>query len=433
MDYCKSTSGFCYSSTWKGVLRRGCVGDNVVENVPRCEEDEDNCSICSDKNLCNDLKVEKKKCHRLDGRTRDLIDCPYSMRSSGLLNGCYHVVNETTHEVKKGCLNSLSIEEKVKLFANSREYKMCYTSGCNSKDYFPKCMECTDNSKKCLAPDVIGSKRYCSKLTDICMTSVKNGYVERRCADSIDMASYCEPEDPKCDTCSDGVLCNIRAVVNTCKRCDSISQCKEYNNPIQPCSLKYAGHSNFSECYVKIEKDQVTAKGCFNDLTKADQDKCRKGDDDCQICSGTNCNSKSKFKQECYSCDGSKDSKCANSGNETTIQCPNYSSSCFVGVDAKGITHRGCSSNEDDDKKYTREYELCYKDKCNDYPSPHNQLHCYQCDGDENCENIFIADDTTSIASTACANNNKNENKCFAYVTNGMIIDFFQCLSFILY
>lgn len=105
------------------------------------------------------------------------------------------------------------------------------------------------------------------------------------------------------------------------------------------------------------------------------------------------------------------DKQCAQGKSNKTIECPDYSCYCLVGIDSNGYTHRSCSSMKlYDERTYPNGYEICFGDYCNDQIFPENRLLCYQ-------QN---APDTKP---TPCKIYSKDED-CIVYVDEG---DIFVC------
>lgn len=93
----------------------------------------------------------------------------------------------------------------------------------------------------------------------------------------------------------------------------------------------------------------------------------------------------------------------------------NYASSCFVGIDRNGITHRGCIEPvvvSTDLKKFEEEYfpkgfKICYEDFCNNKVIPKNRFSCYQCEGEADCKNFKAKSKICSVYST--------NDECYSY------------------
>lgn len=413
--FCESNSGQCYIYSKDGVLRRGCVGDSVVENVQKCYKSMEECSICSNNDLCNDRDVEEQYCHVLSPKSKEIsksVHCPITARPMG----CFIRVNETTHETTKGCVASLTTDEKILCASNGDECKVCSDDNCNHRDYFMECVQCQSGSTSCLEPDVDTSTKKCRILNSDCFTRIVSGgtAVERGCLS--DGYEGCADDDLTCEKCSDAV-CNINALKNSCVSCDSYADpdCEKapHLSNKKICTVEHPLHSNASACYMFQYQSDRVYRGCFSDLAADDQKNCNSASKNCQTCNGTDCNKRLQFQQTCYSCNSTITPSCVQSHNDKTVKCPNYSSACLTGIDEVGATQRGCSA-PNDAKRYSQGFQLCFDDKCNSQTYPVNRHHCYQCAG-PSC-NFENGANETFIE--PCKNYVKS-NKCFALYDKG--------------
>lgn len=401
----------------------------MIKNVRQCHEASDECSICSSDDLCNDRDIRQEFCHyhspgSLLQSSQQL--CPITVRSLG----CYLRVNEKNREMSKGCVASLSLEDKKLCRKNGPECKVCSGHNCNERDYFMECIDCdSETDSNCLEPDVNTKTKQCHSLNTQCYTIVGNIFpkdsiqyhyhIRRGCSDHRNFRSRdCRPDNTKCEQCADA-LCNMNAIRNTCNRCGSPSNDREcdsnpklYENEM--CSLKHPLHSNFSDCF--YQKNPVK-RGCLNSLPSSDE--CHATTGNCQRCTGTNCNQKLFHEQTCYSCNGTVDKDCAIfNENINKIKCPNYSSSCLIGIDSAGNTHRGCSMDHEVDKRlYSHGFKLCFDEECNNGTFPVNRIHCYHCNGGADC----LYDEGSTIPLEPCDPYSAND-QCFAYFDESMLI-----------
>lgn len=140
---------------------------------------------------------------------------------------------------------------------------------------------------------------------------------------------------------------------------------------------------------------------------------------------GKNCNLKESF-QHCIYCNSRDDLECArNTSLGVSTVCNDYLGTCVTGIDAHGTTHRRCG------KDYAHEtiefpndqFKVCRLNNCNNIIFPPNRLHCYQCNGEKECD--FMPTETTTGLSTSlmlqpCATFSELD-QCFAYLSEGKL------------
>lgn len=417
LKYCNSVSGQCYTYSENGTLRRGCVGDDVINSIRKCHASSDECSICSNGDLCNDRYIVQGSCYWLtpgSNKTPESRNCPITIRS----NGCYTRVNQTTHETEMGCMTNLSREDRKLCKENGSECKVCFDDNCNQRDYLMECIDCdSDSDLSCWTPDVNTTTRQCYDLTTPCYTHVYENRIRRGCSGDgfpINCAN-----DPNCLECSDG-LCNIDAIMNTCLMCNSRTDPNCRDNPDvtkrKICSMKHPLESKENACYTEIYLTALVRRGCVNDLTWQEMDRCHESNENCQTCMGTDCN-KRNFQMSCYSCSRHEDCTIFQEDMKT-VTCHDYSSTCLTGIDSDGYTYRGCSTNkENDGERFRLGYELCDDEKCNNNTFPAKRLHCYTCDPTSECD--FEPGYNSSRFLAPCDFYDE-QDKCFAFAYPGI-------------
>lgn len=116
-----------------------------------------------------------------------------------------------------------------------------------------------------------------------------------------------------------------------------------------------------------------------------------KGEENCKICEGLNCNKKIK-PQQCKQCNSETDRRCINSPRKApTIECPSYVDHCLTFVHTNGTIIRDCKQNLHSTDDYCTEFPwlcvACEHDDCNT-KALSNDL-CYECDSklNPNCRN----------------------------------------------
>lgn len=235
--------------------------------------------------------------------------------------------------------------------------------------------------------------KICENYDNKCYTIITDERaVQRGCCDKDkNFIKKCADENDHCDICvnSNTNVCNDKAFFNTCIMCNSSTDPFCCENPKLSketvCTVKSTKVTR--DCYIDRSDDGVS-RGCFEDLDFIKQYNCRNELKNCKTCIGRNCNEKVIENVQCYICNGTQDTSCTELNEANTITCQNFSSSCFVGIDEYGNTHRGCSSTRKiDEISFKNGYDLCYNDLCNDFIVPENRLKCFQCEGNANCKN----------------------------------------------
>lgn len=114
---------------------------------------------------------------------------------------------------------------------------------------------------------------------------------------------------------------------------------------------------------------------------------CRNQSPQCKTCVGKDCNLKRSF-QQCIDCDSKFNNECLGTKTTTWKQCDNYLSTCLIGIDAHGRTHRRCSVDyEHDSLEFPdNQFMVCTPNKCNNDIWPSDRLQCYECNGEPECD-----------------------------------------------
>lgn len=127
--------------------------------------------------------------------------------------------------------------------------------------------------------------------------------------------------------------------------------------------------------------------------------------------------------QECVECNSLERPDCArNTTLNTSKVCNNYLGTCITGIDAHGATHRRCSNNyANETNEFPNDhFRVCISNNCNTDIFPTNRLHCYQCNGEPECD--FINRDSTELSTNklkpeACSTFSVLD-QCFAYLSD---------------
>lgn len=246
------------------------------------------------------------------------------------------------------------------------------------------------------------------------------GVLRRGCVNAGDRhvpdPKSCDNQKDKCVVCSDRENCNDKSY--------QLEYCfkMEYTmtNAIPP-NEKMSKECQLTMdqlgCY-HLEKQDVIEKGCLSETSAQKKQECQNGEE-CELCFGKNCNSKVVRHLDCYNCDNTTDINCAEPSDQIEREDFSYlSSSCLVGIDNHGLTHRSWGSNKTyDTKRFPKGFELCYNDLCNSNTYPSNRLKCYQCHGNAAC-NLNTPESKEILQPNACRIYSQNE-RCFIYSDEG--------------
>lgn len=306
--------------------------------------------------------------------------------------GCYHFINQTTDEVRRGCMIDIS-EEFYENCQDTDVCRRCFGDKCNSKQEFTKCIKCDEkNDSNCILNNLLMETTICKQYDSDCYIHIGNDSISRGCLNDMNetFMNDCRGSNNKCDICdpkTNSNLCNSQDLIkDVCTVCDSRekSDCRSRPDFFKS---KYcnAFNSNVHGCYLSTFEHRAR-RGCVEDLPENEKLDCFNQNDTCKSCFGENCNEKVNF-HTCISCTSLKDRHCTNDlyGVKQEI-CHDYMGSCITGIDAEGTTHRRCA-NETHDSVFVSGKETCSGVDCNTVSVPKNRLQCYQCD-DEHCEDV---------------------------------------------
>lgn len=422
MKKCNNSVEQCYTFLSSDFLYRGCVGDDLIGDKSICDDKSDDCVICS-KNVCNNQPLFAEECishsysqeiedHNINSSKR----CPSSITPMG----CYHQEDSVHGIIRKGCVNELSKATRTDCRNNGPDCKICYGRKCNYRHAFQNCVSCDSrNHTKCITiRDDRLLTEQCEHYHDKCYTFTENNTVRRGCVGSErnEFNEMCRSHPIKCNLCqNNNGLCNNYQIDDMCIKCDSDIDPSCYDNPDTSDAFICSANKKTTisgGCYLQITDDSRIVRGCVDELSsEVEKDECRRQSPECQMCLHQNCNIKKNFKQICHFCNGISDEQCAQGISNKIIECPDYSSSCLVGIDWNGFTHRSCSSIKlYDERTYANGYETCFGDYCNDKIFPKNRLLCYQ-------------KNASDAKPTPCKIYSKNE-ECVVYVGEGNILLF---------
>lgn len=277
--------------------------------------------------------------------------------------------------IARGCLSTLEPQYQSKCKNNDTNCFKCGYDNCNKDDSKKKlqfCIVCnSQDDPECLQDNTKLEQRC---LTNRCYSRLNGQDVERGCLENIQTCTR-----PTCSSCH-GKNCNNRKFPNnriSCKSCQ-FDACKgEVSDKI--CN-RYVDNEACISFYG--DKNNVILRDCYADIAEVARSVC---DDptnlECTKCtSGTLCNVDTKRRgNKCYKCEGIE---CLKTTVGDTIDCL---SECYVGLNSKGETVRGCAENFENSKKCDVSdptCSLCDEDFCNNKIFPtKNRLQCQKCQG----------------------------------------------------
>ncbi|XP_055308419.1 uncharacterized protein LOC129572481 [Sitodiplosis mosellana] len=402
--HCPNYMDQCYTRVENNIVTRNCT-DEVVNTPVNCQFDSESCHLC-DGLRCNGRSIERNLCVSCDSDT--IPNC----RSKTMINdetlfrefpftlydrGCFHFVMNDTDRHIRGHVSQLTDEQYRQFEATGDEFRICKGAKCNSRPSLPRCLVCnsTEDPKCATNPSLLQSQ-VCPNYQNRCFTYIGKNNVIRGCLHDMDhnedFQKKCESQPDKCAICpaNDGGVCNnVKLNMETCIECQSSidPRCRTH-----PDVMKETICDNFQNkrsvqigCYLKIDGDKFH-RGCIKDLEPASATQCLDNSVTCKSCTEARCNAKAKF-QECYGCNGENEPLCAkNTELMSTKICKDYHSSCAIGIDKNGFTHRRCFNVLSNlNKEFPNNTFTCDEDKCNVEIFPNYRLKCYQCNGNEAC------------------------------------------------
>lgn len=424
---CKDYYGECYTHIENDVVRRGCIGDDVVPEAKDCSNPS-KCEKCSGQRACNEYEVVQERCLTCDSandkscQTNATLSVPCPLMITPM--GCYHSIDSKTKATKRGCIANLSEEENRKYDENKFENKKCLGENCNSKKSFGKCIFCDsyDDPNCATAPNSSNSKT-CERYDDDCFSFIHKYGVIRGCLgdNTQDIISKCRSNLDKCEICeSNGDFeCNNSTVTpETCFECDSENG--NCSNPADDFIETWCNVLNATSegCYVQVVGDKAKT-GCINDLTSDLKQNCQTQSDTCKTCTDKNCNKVPGF-QKCFDCTSRIDENCTEVKNSTkTTICKEYFSTCVTGIDEKGYTHRRCTDKSiNENIKSPNGFIECSQNECNGDVFPKDRLLCYQSDEDRDKLPESPSETLSELAVEACEVLSQY-SQCYTYISEG--------------
>lgn len=346
---------------------------------------------------------------------------------------CASVFSSSEDRVlERGCISSLSTENKIACNSNSENCIKCSHDKCNKVDSKLKtdfCIECNSaDDVDCAKSNPIYEARCSSAKCFTRLVPNKDNWnnntliTERGCFD--DLSSACVA--PDCVACT-GKNCNVKVFPAnriSCKSC-KLHECKRGVGIDKVCNVMSAKESCITVYGQGI--NEVLMRDCYADAKNGTRIVC---DDETDLfgskCQGNLCNVDTKRRgSKCFRCEGLD---CAHDFSDV-VDCL---SDCFVGVTPLGLPKKDCASavpNSHICGQSNQTCLTCNEDYCNGITFPlQDRLTCIKCVGgdcvnlttvseycerlspSENCFTLF--DESGVVAQRGCSATIENAGKC---------------------
>lgn len=361
------------------------------------------------------------QCHTcVDGDCSDPTDghvelCP----RYGADEKCVSMFTDNEDKViARGCLSTLETQYQNKCNGNDTNCFKCAYDNCNKDDSKKKlqfCIVCNSQDDPNCLKDNTRLEQRC--LTNRCYTRLNGQDVERGCMDDIQTCSR-----PSCTYCR-GKNCNNKKFPRTrisCKSCQ-FDSCK--GRVTEKICNRYVEKEACITFYG--DKNNVVLRDCYADLAEGARDVC---DDptnlECTKCTnGSLCNVDAKRRgNKCYKCEGIE---CLRTSISDAIDCL---SECYVGINSKGETVRGCAADFTNAKNCgstDQTCSICDDDLCNNMIFPtKDRLQCQKCQG-QDCLMLKVETDYCEVF-------NKDEKCLTVFNAQNEVIER-SCMSAIMF
>uniref|UniRef100_A0A1A9X3I3 DUF753 domain-containing protein n=1 Tax=Glossina brevipalpis TaxID=37001 RepID=A0A1A9X3I3_9MUSC len=393
------------------VVSRGC--SDLVEQLygDYCDKNENNCYACKS-NECN-AAVDKS----------EFLDCIYctSHKNSECLSDPQNVIHKTrrcqggcmtalrqtdsrnsSFELIRSCLNDKEAEDQITCSDGKDPYcKACSDDRCNVHDLPERRVSCytCGGEEGCENPiprpcDLHRGGDYCftqfNEYNDVsdmgCMTSLGSQELE----DIIKSKRILLCLGDNCNSLES--IPQIQSCID-CKSSDDDSCAVE---PQDVGTFDMCTSLPYTNCYSKLNEDGVTQRGCLFNLPEDDFVSCvLNTNENCEICSGDNCNREifPADRLKCYTCSSDEDASCE-SFPMIARPCPVGNENCMTALSGN-VTLRGCKSYIDCDTNDSKTCRSCFGTKCNSidlFNKIDDGLHgdwqelplrCHTCEGDD--------------------------------------------------
>lgn len=391
-ELCRNYNDRCLIQTQNGLVRRGCVDEHY-----KCIDNYD-CHLCSNSSMCNNIPLPIEYCIRCNSNENPLCHPLQNMSQkqcnpSIYLHGCYHIFSAFHGYTERGCLSDLISIDRETCRKGNGLCRACLGDGCNNRNTFQHCYECTSMTDKfCIfRPNL--SMSSCPHYNDQCFIYASNGNIERGCLKKKDdeFISTCLNDRENCMLCQDETLfCNNQLpVVDICIQCDSRNHINCINATWMD-MMEYGGNCRLTlssqGCFLE-ESETLTGdtyyvrRGCISNMgSKKEQRKCIENSKKCHICHTAGCNIQPKY-QECYICEN-----CPTVQAHQKKTCITFFDSCVIVINGTGHTNRGCVNSYDSTKLKKSKHTICHHHSCNSLRYPIYRMSCYHCNGDDMCQ-----------------------------------------------
>lgn len=412
----------CQSSCYVGLNARGeIVRDcaSAITSSNSCGSQNSTCMTCTD-DYCNEIlypTANRKMCIKCSGRDCDgnLDERSEFCEVLTSTESCVTIFDSSSSVRERGCSSSV-VNNCTEASCLKCSFNNCNTQLSMSQNHY--CVSCdSTNDPTCVNKSNSPRVRACS--TNQCFSKlISQGSIRKGCGSDEECSS------PSCTSCS-GDLCN-----NILYPADRLSCLSCVGTSCSMNTTKYCNNymSNNQSCItIYNESNQVSYRDCYSDAASGTQSIC---DDStsltCSKCTSNNCNNDIVRRgNKCYQCEGNS---CFNNLNHPAdvVDC---TSSCYVGLNSKGETVRGCSSKFPNSTLCNANNGTCLTcvgDFCNAIAHPiANRRMCIKCSG-QNCNgNLASKSDYCEIYSTteSCvtifdSNNAVKERGCSSTVSN---------------
>lgn len=367
------------------VTIRGCIPENLPENLETCNED-----------LCNTFEwpVGRKQCNQCSGRAcvldpgTETVCVNYQEDDE-----CYVVVQEIDRAFR-GCTSDATDTEGKQICSSLAEF--CQIGDQNSQrgyqDPILSCVQCTfkinqENDESCITkaqPGLCAVSILLGRPSDQCFTSFDTQTLIRDCI--LTGANRLICQNTQCSTCDTNGCNNERYFLRKCIQCDSSQDPNCIDKPELTGLSNCAADNEVDNACFREEKREVgveltVRRDCVNALSTAEEAQCLLQTNNCKVCFEDECNKKVNF-QECYTCDSVTDRNCITFKFAMPfLTCREYLDTCGTAINTDGHTIRSCSSN----LPSSNLQELCEPNRCNNQIVPRNRLSCHQCHATEEC------------------------------------------------
>ncbi|KAL9919499.1 uncharacterized protein ACN427_001451 [Glossina fuscipes fuscipes] len=395
------------------VVQRGCSDEIYAGKYSKyCDENFQFCKFCKS-NACNaatDLKayVDCLFCDGFNDKSCvSGVDAIKRTRSchEACMTILYPRVDEEDpgYELTRTCLDDLERDAQTVCVGGDNTFcKACQNSTCNSVD-IPDSPRLTCNTcQNAECNNITSAQCTAFRENDKCFILFSNG----------------NPNGMGCmsDLDSSFIKANRRQLLfcdgDDCNSLDDIPQtgyCVECNSTNDPSCVSDSSKDSrecedlpHTQCYMRIDKDGSTHRGCVSDLSNDLFEECIDSTGQCQVCDSNICNNEvyPKDRRSCIRCDSLSDSACEDDPSPFASICLIYEEDDNCVTKLNGTqTLRDCTSALSCDVADREKCRICAgTNDCNGVnllanavglpgkwqPLP---LKCYVCEG-KSCEDI---------------------------------------------